>query len=73
MAKETTERKVVAVMAYTTKELAEIYGVTLKAFQTWMHNIRDQVGPKIGRYYTIIQVKKIFHLLGDPNDITAEK
>jgi hypothetical protein len=51
---------------YSTKDLAEIYGVAKRTFRKWIAPFHSEIGNKNGRYYTIAQVKIIFFKLGLP-------
>ena len=51
---------------YTLKELAAIYGLTSKSFKGFIKDIEDEVGPRIGRYYTVVQVRVVFARKGIP-------
>jgi len=53
---------------YTTKELANMYGVSRRIFRNWLQPFNNQVGPKTGHYFTVAQVKLIFDKLGIPGD-----
>lgn len=50
----------------TIKELAALYSVTPKVIKIWLKPHAPAIGPKSGRYYTLLQVRKIFALLGEP-------
>jgi len=54
---------------YTKKELAAIYGISLRCFYTWLKKIESEVGPKRGKYYNINQVLMIIEKLGLPGTI----
>ena len=54
---------------YTKKELAEMYETSPKTFSRWLKPHEATIGEKIGRYYSITQVKAIFHALGMPANI----
>ncbi|HEV7780350.1 MAG TPA: hypothetical protein VGO58_03745 [Chitinophagaceae bacterium] len=51
---------------YTPKELATMYGVSIKTLRTWLLPHRKQVGERISKYYTAKQVRIIFERLGEP-------
>jgi hypothetical protein len=53
----------------TTSQISDLYGVTRKTLNKWMKPFCCEIGEKIGRYYTIAQVKVIFDRLGLPNDV----
>lgn len=52
--------------AYSKKELAEKYEVSVKTFNSWLKPFEESVGEKRGRYYTVNQVKTILEALGLP-------
>lgn len=54
---------------YTKKELAEMYETSPKTFSRWLKPHEKTIGEKIGRYYSITQVKAIFQALGMPANI----
>ena len=47
------------IKAYSKKELAEKYQVSVKTFNAWLKPFEDKIGMKRGRYYTVNQVKTI--------------
>ena len=55
-----------AVKAYTTKELAAMYGISPKTLRTWLTPHKELIGLKMGRYFTALQVRLIFERLGIP-------
>jgi hypothetical protein len=57
------------VRPYTTKELAAIYGVCDRTFKNWLKPFAEALGPKQGRFYSVIQVKIIFEKLGVPSSL----
>jgi hypothetical protein len=48
------------------KELALKYGVSKRIIRQWLQPLTSEIGPRIGNYYTITQVKIIFDRLGMP-------
>lgn len=52
--------------ASTKKELAAVYGVTVRTFNSWIKPFEEKVGEKRGRYYTVNQVVIIIEVLGLP-------
>lgn len=54
------------VRAYTTKELAVIYEVDDRTFKKWLEPHLEEIGPKVGHFYTCNQVEIIFERLGRP-------
>jgi transposase len=54
------------IKAYSTKELANIYGVCEKTFKRWLAPFQQELGKRQGRYYNVAQVKVIFCKLGVP-------
>lgn len=64
-----TINKITKLRFYTKKELAEMYETTPKTFTRWIKPHEHLIGKKIGRSYSIAQVKIIFQALGMPADI----
>ena len=54
------------VKASTKKEMAAIYGVSVRTFNSWIKPFEEKVGEKRGRYYTVNQVLIIVEVLGLP-------
>ena len=54
---------------YSKKELAEIYGISVKCLNNWTNKFKPEVGSICGRYYNVNQVKVIFAKLGLPGTI----
>ena len=50
----------------TISELADMYGVSLKTFRTWLQPHKQAIGKRLGRYYNTQQVRIIFERLGVP-------
>ena len=48
------------------KELAALYRISYKTLKKWLEPHDKKIGKRIGNYYTIPQVKKIYRLLGFP-------
>ena len=57
------------VKASTKKEMAAIYGVSVRTFNSWLKPFEEKVGEKRGRYYTVNQVVTIVDVLGIPGII----
>ena len=53
---------------YTLKELSSLYGISTRTILRWLNPFKTQIGERNGRFYTILQVGKIFELLGMPDD-----
>lgn len=52
--------------AYSKKEMADLYQVSVKTFNNWLKPFEEKVGAKRGRYYTVNQVKTIIEAIGYP-------
>ena len=63
----------VPVKPYTLTELSKIYGVCTRTLKKWINEFKDDVGVKKGRYYTIPQVKVIFHNLCFPHTMDPKE
>lgn len=51
---------------YTLTELAGLYNVNYKTLREWIKPFEAEIGKKIGRFYTIPQVRIIFEKLELP-------
>jgi hypothetical protein len=56
----------ILVKGYNSKELSALYGISPKTFKTWLEPHLETVGEKRGRYFTALQVRLIFEILGIP-------
>lgn len=48
------------------KELSALYNISAKTFKKWLLPFEKEIGKRMGYYYTIPQVRKIFSFLGFP-------
>lgn len=48
------------------KELAALYSISRKTLKRWLKPFEKEIGERVGYYYTIPQVQKIFAVLGLP-------
>jgi transposase len=55
--------------AYSKKELAEKYQVSVKTFDKWLKPFTEKIGEKRGRFYTVNQVKTMLEVLGVPGTV----
>ncbi len=55
--------------AYSKRELAEKYQVSVKTFDKWLKPFTEKIGEKRGRYYTVNQVKTMLEVLGVPGTV----
>ena len=46
--------------------LAKIYGVHYRTLRKWLAPFHEKIGPRIGRYFTINQVRTIAQNIGLP-------
>lgn len=56
----------VHITPHSLKELALKYGVSKRIIRQWLQPLTSEIGPRIGNYYNITQVKIIFDRLGMP-------
>ncbi len=56
----------IEVKPYSISELAQIYEVSTRTLKNWMKPFDQEIGKRIGRFYTIPQVKTIFLKLDLP-------
>jgi hypothetical protein len=59
----------VEIKPYNLTELAQIYGVTNRTMKNWIFRHNEAVGEKVGRLYTVLQIKIIFQKLGLPGKV----
>lgn len=59
-------RNVISVRPYMLKELAHLYGVSGRTVINWIRPFKEELGARMGRYYSIRQVRIIFDNLGVP-------
>lgn len=50
----------------TNKELAGLYGISTRILRNWLRLYEPVIGPKMGRYFTSLQVRTIFEIFGAP-------
>ena len=58
--------------ALTPGELAAKYEVTTKTLKTWLDKYRDKIGERISKYYTPLQVQRIYDCI-EPPDISEKE
>lgn len=63
-----TNNKQIPLKPYTLKQLAEIFGVSVKTMQRWKKPFEEELGKKLGKYYTIPQVRIFFENLNFPEN-----
>ena len=68
MINTSSNKKKIEIKAYTIGELADLYGVSRKAFRGWLSHHKSAIGDRYGHYYNVNQVKAIFMALGLPSD-----
>lgn len=56
----------IMVKPYSTLELSRLYGVSINTFKKWVLPIKERIGVKHGRFYTVIQTETIFKHLDLP-------
>lgn len=66
-------QNLVELRPYTIAELADMYGVSKKTLRKWMEPFQEQIGERIGFFYSIVQVKIIFEKLGMPGSFFNEQ
>jgi hypothetical protein len=54
------------IRAYSLKELSGMYRVSKNTFKKWLSPFQEEIGVRVGYYYSIHQVKIIFDKLGFP-------
>ena len=62
-------KTIIHVKPYSLKEIAALYGISTKTLSKWMIPIKDKIGIRRGRYYTVNQIRIIFDEIGLPGII----
>jgi transposase len=65
----------VQLRAYSKTEIAELYKISMKGLSTWLAPLKEELGPRVGRFYSPKQVEIIFREYGIPKMLyyTVEK
>ncbi|HSH66544.1 MAG TPA: hypothetical protein VLB84_12330 [Bacteroidia bacterium] len=53
--------------AYSPREVAELYDISNRILKKWLVPFEDEIGARIGHYYSPKQMKVIFEKLGIPH------
>lgn len=53
-------------------DLARVYRTSPDIIKTWIEGIKDEIGPREGRYYQPSQVKKMYQRWGLPGPLPKE-
>ena len=61
--------------AYSKTEIAKLYKISMKGLTRWLAPLKEELGPRVGRFYSPKQVEIIFREYGIPKLIhyTIEK
>jgi hypothetical protein len=69
----TDTRKFITLKAYSPGEIAKIYEVDRRTMNKWLKPFKEEIGLRLGRYYTIAQVRIIFLKLSVPGIVITEE
>lgn len=61
-----------ALKPYSIGELASIYQVDYRTLKKWIKPFESLLGERIGRYYSVSQVRIIFHHLNIPSLVVSK-
>jgi hypothetical protein len=64
--------KLKGIRPYSKRELAALYEMPLRSFYTLLKPHEPYVGVKVGRYFSNLQVERIFERLGLPSCLLDE-
>jgi hypothetical protein len=53
--------------AYSPREVAELYDISNRILKKWLTPFENEIGPRIGHYYSPKQMMVIFEKLGIPH------
>ncbi len=62
----------VKLLPYSLGDLSKLYNVCKKTFRKWISPFREDIGQRMGRFYTVAQIKTIIEKIGPPVDMTLE-
>jgi len=65
---EQKEAKPQIIKAYSKGEIALLYGISMKSLETWLNHL-EELGPRIGRFYSPRQIEIIFTQYGVPQSL----
>ncbi len=65
------EKKQFVLRPYTLQELAALYEVSKHTFLQWIRPYMDEIGERMGKTYTMLQVIKIVRRIGFPPRMIA--
>lgn len=57
---------------YHLKDLAVIFDVNSQTLRRWMSKYETELGPKIGKYYSIPQVECLIRYIGLPQKLVVQ-
>lgn len=57
--------------AYTKTEVAGLYKISMKSLKTWLTPLENELGPRVGRFYSPRQMEIIFKEYGIPKVISC--
>ncbi|MCC7303484.1 MAG: hypothetical protein IT233_12665 [Bacteroidia bacterium] len=68
-----TEETKFTLKPYMKKELAKMYNMSPRAFNSFIRDFEDEIGKKKGRYYTVKQVERLIKCVGMPRTVKVDK
>jgi hypothetical protein len=60
----------IPIRPYKLSELANMYGIDRRTFRGWLQQHCKSLGTRLGQYFSVIQVRKIFKKIGAPGGST---
>ena len=48
-------KTIIQVKPYSSKEIADLYGVSTKTLYKWLSPLKKKIGDRRGRYYTVCE------------------
>ncbi len=60
------------IRSYTLQQLANLYRVCERTMRRWLARFKAHIGPRVGFYYNVRQVKTIFEKLTPPHPIDTD-
>jgi len=72
MAQSAIIKPKIQLKAYSKRDLIELYDVSWKVLKVWLKPHEQEIGPRVGHFYTPKQAKIILDKLGIPEVIDLQ-
>ena len=65
--------QLITIRPLTPGELADLYKVSKKTLRSWLLRHRELIGERVAKYYTTLQVRRIYECIGSPGESFSER